>query len=157
MMGNNLIEPLIKNIFEIKCVLDLILTSDGQQADRPIFQFRLVENAFESRQVKVQLFLIVQCYDCEWVAFQRHDLKSLLLNINSLPRTQLSIQVSDRGFEKEKFLILTKPRQALVMIWSDIIDEVTTVDKTRIKDQLVHEKEFSLLLQIREIKLKLHI
>ena len=30
MMGNNLIEPLIKNVFEIKNVLDLILTSDGQ-------------------------------------------------------------------------------------------------------------------------------
>ena len=43
------------------------------------------------------------------------------------------------------------------MVWSDIIDEVTTVDKTRIKDLLVREKEFGLLLQIREIKFKLHI
>ena len=91
------------------------------------------------------------------MAFQRHDLKSLLININSVPRTQLSIQGSERGFERGKFLFLTKPHKALVMVWSDIIDEVTTADKTRIKDLLVHEKEFGLLLQIREIKFKLHI
>ena len=83
------------------------------------------------------------------MAFQRHDLKSLSLNINPVPRV--------RGFERGKFLFLTKPHKALVMVWSDIIDEVTTVDKTRIKDLLVHEKEFGSLLQISEIKLKLHI
>ena len=91
------------------------------------------------------------------MAFQRHDPKSLLLNINSVPNTHLSIQGSERGFERGKFLFLTKPQKALVMVWSDIIDEVTTADKTRIKDLLVHEKEFGLLLQIREIKFKLHI
>ena len=64
---------------------------------------------------------------------------------------------SERGFEREKFLFLTKTQKALVMVWSDIIDEVTTVDKMRIKDLLVHEKEFGSLLQISEIKLKLHI
>ena len=69
----------------------------------------------------------------------------------------MSIQGSERGFEREKFLFLTKPHKALVMVWSDITDQVTTVDKTRIKDLLVNEKEFGSLLQIREIKLKLHI
>ena len=70
----------------------------------------------------------------------------------------MSIQGSERGFERGKFLFLTKPQKALVMVWSDIIDDVTTDDKTRIiKVLLVHEKEFCSLLQIREIKLKLHI
>ena len=65
--------------------------------------------------------------------------------------------MNDRGFERGKFLFLTKPQKALEMVWSEIIDEVTTADKTRIKDLLVHEKEFCSLLQIREVKLKLHI
>ena len=69
----------------------------------------------------------------------------------------MSIQGSERGFERGKFLFLTKPQKALVMVWSDIIDEVTTVDKMRVKDLLIHEKEFCSLLQIREIKLKLLI
>ena len=70
----------------------------------------------------------------------------------------MSIQGSERGFERGKFLFLTKPHKALVMVWSDVIDEATTVDKTKnIKKLLVHEKEFGSLLQIREIKFKLHI
>ena len=72
-------------------------------------------------------------------------------------RCELSIQGSERGFQRGKFLFLTKPQKALVMVWSDIIDEVTTVDKTRIKNLLVREKKSCLLLHIREIKLKLYI
>ena len=59
----------------------------------------------------------------------------------------MSIQGSERGFQRGKFLFLTKPQKALVMVWSDIIDEVKTVDKTRIKNLFVHEKEFGSLLQ----------